>query len=86
MVCNDNKVKMKIKCLFGLIHKWEYDIEIIHHIVLAGIDCYDVECQNRYCLNCRKKQIKPFQLDNKWINWKMNKVELRDNKIKDLGL
>ena len=88
---------MNWRCLFGF-HNWEHKTEYVLYSRRVGKvhshlpshihhapDSMSLSTTARVCKSCYKKQIvQPG--DGGWIDYSLNKDELRDKKIKELGL
>ena len=86
---------MNIRCIFG--HKWEYSIidrNVEYNLpLIRGLKKVSIKITDnfRICKRCYKKQIAmntPFSY-NKIAGWRddeLSKDELRDKKLKELGI
>jgi hypothetical protein len=83
---------MNIRCFFG--HKWEYSIidrNVEYNIPGSKKLSIKITDNFRLCRRCYKKQIAmntPFSY-NKIAGWRddeLSKDELRDKKLKELGI
>lgn len=71
------------KCLFNQ-HDWDWNKEDIHWISSIGTKI-TINTHVRICQNCHKKQ--RYNNGNGWADWdKLSKEELRDRKLKQLGI
>jgi hypothetical protein len=80
-----------MKCrLFG--HKWNYYKEIVEQTVSSSFSSKDitilVDTQFRICDRCQYKQERKHFTgkDTDWYSTELSKEQLRDKKLKELGI
>jgi hypothetical protein len=80
-----------MKCrLFG--HKWNYYKEEVEHTVSSVFSSREisimVDTEFRICDRCQYKQVREHHTgkDIDWSTTELNKDQLRDKKLKELGI
>jgi len=80
-----------MKCrLFG--HKWNYYKEEVEHTVSSVFSSREVsimiDTEFRICDRCQYKQVRQHFTgrDSDWSTAELNKEQLRDKKLKELGI
>jgi hypothetical protein len=80
-----------MKCrLFG--HKWNYYNEEVEHTVSSVYSSREVsimiDTEFRICERCQYKQVREHHTgrDSDWSTTELNKEQLRDKKLKELGI
>jgi hypothetical protein len=80
-----------MKCrLFG--HKWNYYKEEVEHTVSSVYSSREVsimiDTEFRICERCQYKQVREHHTgrDSDWSTTELNKEQLRDKKLKELGI
>jgi hypothetical protein len=89
---------INLKCIFG--HKWNYYQETEERVGTFGSSSgyagstpssytkkYFINSDFRICESCyRKQENKSYINSNKWIDVPLNKKDIRDKKLKNLGI
>ena len=68
-------------------HKWDYYNEKLPHT--AGDIIIKINTEFRYCVKCHTNQIKNNYTgdeDTDWKNCQLNLEQLRDKRLKELGI
>jgi hypothetical protein len=81
------KYMIKMNCKIFL-HKWEYYKEDVPHI-LSSSHTFMVSTEFRFCNKCFTNQIRVAHSSSDKIDWRiveLSKEQLREKKLKDLGI